>query len=61
MNSSDSKPIRSAKQQVAHDIRRAIEVLDMLKTSHKKAELQHFEMVIEDLQSSIKEIEMDSQ
>ena len=53
MNLSDAKPTQSAKQQVVEDIRQAIKVLDMLKTSHKKAELQHFEMVIENLKSSI--------
>jgi hypothetical protein len=60
MNSSDTKPILSAKQQVVEDIRNAIKVLEMFKTSHKKAELKHFELVIEDLQSSITKLETGS-
>ena len=53
MNSSNN----SAKQQVVNDIRKAIQVLDMFKTSHKKAKMEHFIMVIEDLESSIKDLE----
>ncbi len=49
----------NAKHQIIKDILKAIDVLKMLKKSHKKAEMEHFQMVIEDLEQIIKNIEKD--